>query len=51
VSTLTLTGLDVTATDSFNRARALLVAEPPSVLVTEIQLEMYTGCSWSSSAD
>jgi ActR/RegA family two-component response regulator len=38
VSTLTSVGLDVTATDSFSRARALLVADPPAVLVTEIRL-------------
>lgn len=43
VSTLTSAGLSVTATDNFSDARALLVAQLPLVLVTEIRLGAYNG--------
>jgi DNA-binding NtrC family response regulator len=42
-ATLTSAGLHVTATESFSSARQLLVAQPPSILVTEIRLGAYNG--------
>jgi DNA-binding NtrC family response regulator len=42
-SMLTSAGLNVTATDSFNCAQALLVAAPPALLVTEIRLGVHSG--------
>lgn len=42
-STLTSAGLVVSSTDSFACARARLMAQPPSVLVTEIRLGAHNG--------
>jgi DNA-binding response OmpR family regulator len=42
-STLTSAGLLVTATDSFSSARALLVAAPPALLVTDVRLGIHSG--------
>src|SRR5262245_56938642 len=43
VDTLVSVGLHVTATESFSSARELLVAHPPSILITEIRLDDYNG--------
>jgi DNA-binding NtrC family response regulator len=40
---LTSAGFSVTATDTFDSAHALLTAQPPSVLLTEIRLGIRTG--------
>lgn len=42
-STLTAARFNVTAANNFNDAKALLVAHPPMVLVTEIRLDAHNG--------
>jgi DNA-binding NtrC family response regulator len=42
-ATMMAAGLRVKSTDSFKRARSLLLAEPPLVLVTAIRLGSYNG--------
>ena len=43
ISTLTAAGFNVTATDNFDSARAVLFSRPPWLLVTEIRLGPYNG--------
>ena len=42
-ATLMMAGLRVTVTRSFRRARALLLADPPSVLVTDVRPRLTKG--------
>ncbi len=42
-SILSSAGLSVTETGTFGRARALLEAQPPALLVTEVRLGAYNG--------
>jgi DNA-binding response OmpR family regulator len=42
-STLTATGADVIATRSFRKARSLLLARPPNVLIVEVRPGKYDG--------
>jgi DNA-binding response OmpR family regulator len=42
-STLTATGADVIATGSFRKARSLLLARPPNVLIAEVRPGKYDG--------
>jgi CheY-like chemotaxis protein len=42
-SSLSSAGLSVTGTGSFSSARALLEAQPPALLVTEVRLGAYNG--------